>query len=79
MSTDFTKESRTTSITRPSSIKLPPLPAVNYPFHHHQVRMRIIMCVCVCVCIRFFFVVHTKFLYEIISMTSHLTIENETK
>jgi len=65
MSTNSTKENRAASITRPSSIKLPPLPAVNYPFHHdHQVRMRmnvyIYICVCVCVC-AFFFVPNIKF------------------
>jgi len=38
MSTDITKENRLVSITRPSSIQLPPLPAVNYPYYQHQVR-----------------------------------------
>lgn len=40
MSTQSTKENRAVvSISRPSSIKLPPLPAVNYPRYNHQVSM----------------------------------------
>ncbi|UJR15901.1 hypothetical protein I4U23_002824 [Adineta vaga] len=36
MSSNFTKELRDVSISRPSSIKLPPLPAANYPYHYYQ-------------------------------------------
>ena len=36
MSTKLTRDISRTSITRPSSIKLAPLPAINYPFHHHH-------------------------------------------
>jgi hypothetical protein len=76
MATNLTKENRVTSLSRPSSIKLPPLPAVNYPHHYHQVRTKMNMCAFLLLTLNYILILCLDIsLNEHIRMTSLLTIE----